>query len=225
MIFALHPIRLPSFAVTLTVAILCVASPASAQENSTVQRRSVSVSIGPQQLAQASDTDNKVSQQERQQREQAALQFAKEHHPALEKLLRQLRGMAPKEYARATREIYRVSERLSMLKERNPRAYETQLELWKANSNATLLAARLQLNPGNDQLRQQLREALTHKRDLQIQFMQEELARTKLRVERLERNLERFEEDSQTAIDRQMRQLTNTPRPAKKSPMKSNDDK
>ncbi|RCS49277.1 hypothetical protein DTL42_12125 [Bremerella cremea] len=225
MTFALLPTRWPSFAVLLTVATFCVATPVNAQENGTAQRRTVSVRTGPQQLAQASDTDNKVSPQERQQREQAAIQFAKEHHPALEKLLRQLRGMDPKEYGRAIREIYRVSERLSMLKERNPRSYETQLELWKANSNATLLAARLQLNPDNDQLRQQLREALTHKRALQLRFMQEELARTKLRVERLERNLERFEEDSQTAIDRQMRQLAAPTRPAKKSPANPSEGK
>ncbi|PQO28287.1 hypothetical protein C5Y97_25680 [Blastopirellula marina] len=228
MIFASLQSRSLCLVATLLGVSFAAGDSAFAQENDSKQRRTVPVTAGPQvesfrQLAQAADSDSKLSKKERQEREQAALDFAQEHHPALAKLLKQLRGMDQKEYGRAIRELNRVSERLSMLKQRNPRLYESQLELWKANSNATLLAARLQLSPGNDELRQQLKEALVHKRELQVRLMKEELERAKLRVERLERNLERFDEDSQVAIERQMRQLAAPDRPMKK-PLEDNTD-
>lgn len=223
MTFASFPLRSRWLVTAILMMSFTAGNLATAQETDGKQRRTVPVSAGPQverprQLAQASDSDSKLSKQERQEREQAAFDFAQEHHPALAKLLKQLRGMDQKEYGRAMRELYRVSERLNMLKQRNPRLYESQLALWKANSNATLLAARLQLNPGNDQLREQLKEALVHKRELQVRLMKEELERAKLRVERLERNLERFDEESQVTIERQMRQLAAPDRPMKKPP-------
>ncbi len=152
--------------------------------------------------------DARVAVEERRRREAAALAFAKKHHPELEKLLRQLRGMDQKEYGKAVRELYRVSERLSALESRAPHFYEVQLELWKANSSATLLAARLQLNPGNEDLRQEFRAALERKMETQIRVNKEELARARERVQRLENNLERLERDGPQMIERQLRQLT-----------------
>lgn len=224
------PVRSLGFVALTALAGLFASEVGTAQDAKVQKGRTVPVTSNantdrPRQLAQSIDAENKLSRQEREQREEQALAFAKEHHPALEKLLKQLRGMDQKEYGRAIRELYRVSERLSSLKERNPRLYESQLKLWKVNSNATLLAARLQLNPGNDDLRNQLREALTEKRELQVKFMKEELERAQLRVERLERNLERFDEESQVAIERQMRQLAAPDRPSKKNPEKTTDGK
>ncbi|WP_207397796.1 hypothetical protein [Bremerella alba] len=165
------------------------------------------------QIAQAPMGDVRISIEDRKQREATALAFAKKHHPELEKLLRQLRGMDQREYAKAVRELYRVSERLSTLESRAPRFYEMQLELWKANSSATLLAARLQLNPDNEDLRLEFREALQHKLVTQKRVTEEELKRAQERVRRLEQNLERLEHDGPQMIERQLRQLT----PKKKS--------
>lgn len=157
--------------------------------------------------------DLRLSLEERKQREETALAFAKKHHPELEKLLRQLRGMDQKEYAKALRELYRVSERLSALESRAPHFYQVQLDLWKANSSATLLAARLQLNPGNEDLRQEFRAALERKLETQKRVNEEELARARERVERLEQNLERLERDGPQMIERQLRQLAPKNRP------------
>lgn len=163
---------------------------------------------GRRQVAQAPVSDQRISLEERKRREEVALAFAKKHHPELEKLLRQLRGMDQKEYAKAVRELYRVSERLSPLESRAPRFYEVQLDLWKANSSATLLAARLQLNPGNEDLRQEFRAALLRKFETQKRVNEEELVRARERVQRLEQNLERLERDGPQMIERQLRQLT-----------------
>ncbi|MEW4564126.1 hypothetical protein AB1K70_16430 [Bremerella sp. JC770] len=178
---------------------------ADAQER-TVPVSAVKPDNGRRQIAQAPLGDQRLSLEQRKLREQAALDFAKKHHPELEKLLRQLRSMDQKEYGKAVRELYRVSERLGVLETRAPRFYQVQLDLWKANSSATLLAARLQLNPENEDLRQEFRRALERKFETQIRVNQEELARAKERVERLENNLERLQRDGQQMIERQIRQ-------------------
>ncbi|GAA4426805.1 hypothetical protein GCM10023155_15460 [Bremerella cremea] len=164
--------------------------------------------LPPRQVAQgAESSDWKITAEERKRREEAALAFARKHHPALEKLLRQLRGMDQKEYGKAVRELYRVSERLGQMEERNPYLYDIQLQLWKASSSATLLAARLQLNPGDEDLRDELRKALEHKLATQKRVSEEELRRAEIRVERLKQNLQRLDQEGSALIERQMRQL------------------
>jgi len=191
----------------------CLAIPCwlAGAEGLVAQERTVPVSAGQptasgRQVAQAPSRDLRLSVEQRKEREETALAFAKKHHPELEKLLRQLRRMDQKEYAQAVRELYRVSERLSALESRAPHFYEVQLELWKANSSATLLAARLQLNPGDEDLRQEFRAALEHKLETQVRVNEEELERARERVRRLEQNLERLERDGSQMIERQLRQ-------------------
>lgn len=202
--FTTHPVSL----LLMLAAIFSLAEVSTAVS----QERTTPVAARParvpgRQVAQAPASEGRFSVEERRRREQAALAFAKKHHPELEKLLRQLRGMDQKEYGKAIRELYRVSERLSLLEEKAPLFYEVQLDLWKASSSATLLAARLQLNPGNEDLRQELRAALDHKLATQKRVTKEELARARSRVDRLEQNLKRLEQDGPQMIDRQMRQL------------------
>lgn len=184
-------------------------------QDQTVPVSAVKPDAARRQIAQAPMADQRISVEERKRREEVALAFAKKHHPELEKILRQLRGMDQKEYAKAIRELYRVSERLSLLESRAPHFYQVQLDLWKANSSATLLAARLQLNPGNEDLRQEFRAALERKFETQVRVNAEELARARERVQRLEQNLERLERDGPQMIERQMRQLMpkNKPNP------------
>ena len=185
--------------------LLTVPGSAAAQKRTTTVS-AVKPDAGRRQIAQAPLGDQRISTEERRRREDVALAFAKKHHPALEKLLRQLRGMDQKEYAKAMRELYRVSERLGVLETRAPHFYQVQLDLWKANSSATLLAARLQLNPGDEDLRQEFRAALEHKLATQKRVNEEELARARERVQRLEQNLERLEREGAQQIERQLRQ-------------------
>ena len=177
----------------------------------------------PRQLAQASDAQPGVSRQERKQREQAAIEFAQQHHPALVRLLNQLRRIDQREYVKAIRELSRVSERLSNLKQRNPPIYELQLEIWKANSSATLLSARIQLNPDQEGLREELHEVLEKKRTLQRQLLREELDRAKRRVERLEQDIERFDRDKDLLLDREFRKLAPPKTPLPKSGREATD--
>lgn len=163
----------------------------------------------------------RLSPEQRRAREKSALEFAREHHPELERLLRQLRKMDPHQFSKAIRDLARVSDRLTILAERNPAQYEAQLALWKATSTATLLAARLQLNPDDTKLRKQLREALETKLTLQKKTLEAELDRAQQRVSRLEENLNRLDQDGDQIIDRQLRQLTS---PANRDRQKKRDN-
>lgn len=198
-----HGILLTAF---LAATCTLVGSGFAIAQERTLPVSAVKPNASSRQIAQAPMGEMRISIEERRRREDAALAFAKKHHPELEKLLRQLRGMDQKEYGKAVRELYRVSERLSTLESRAPHFYQVQLDLWKANSSATLLAARLQLNPGNEDLRQEFREALQRKYETQKRVNEEELARARERVQRLEQNLERLERDGPQMIERQLRQ-------------------
>ena len=193
------------------VLLVCVAIENAAVAQDAAERpatTTVSVASGPKQIAQAPPTnDRKLSPEEIERREKAALAFANKHHPALEKLLRQLRGMDENEYNKAIRELYRVSERLDQLEKRNPIYYQNQLDLWKASSSATLLAARLQLNPGDENLREKLRLALQLKLDTQKRIYEDELQRAEVRVSRIKENLSRLEREGPQMIERQIHQL------------------
>lgn len=197
---------------TLSLAWLIAGGVVSAQSKEATRKGTVPVtSVAPErprQVAQTTDAAAKMSKQQREEREKVAIAFAKEHHPALERLLNSLRDMDKKEYTKAVRELARVSDRLNSLKQRNPRVYQLQLDIWKANSSATLLSARVELNPYNEKLYEELRAALEKKRTLQRRLLQEELERATQRVERLEQNLKRFDEESEAAIERQLRRLS-----------------
>ena len=210
--FALKP---GSVALAIGLAVLSLNGAAWGQESKNTQKadraavRITTSEATPRQVAQRSAAEPmRLSPEQRRARETAALEFAREHHPELERLLRKLRKMDPKQYSKTIRDLARVSERLSILAERNPAQHDAQLALWKATSTATLLAARLQLDPDDTKLRKQLREALETKRNLQKEAFEAELERAQQRVIRLQENLNRLDQEGDQIIDRQLRQLT-----------------
>jgi hypothetical protein len=79
------------------------------------------------------------------EREAAVLTFVRLHHAELESLLNHLRDASPKEYEKACRELYRVTERLSLSRDRDSVQYELELRSWKAQSRLQLLSAKMQM--------------------------------------------------------------------------------
>jgi len=142
--------------------------------------------------------------------EQAALDFARQHHPELEDVILRLKGMDQRQYLKVIRDLWRTSERLSGLKIRNAEQYEIQLELWKSNSKATLAAARVQLDPKNESLQIALEKALKQKLNSQKAALQFELERARLRVEKLEKSLKTLNANGSKNIQREMKRLTSS---------------
>src|SRR5690349_8086084 len=66
------------------------------------------------------------------EREAAALAFVQRNHAELADLLSALKTSQPEEYERAIRDIFRVTERLTTIQERDPLQYELDVAAWTA---------------------------------------------------------------------------------------------
>lgn len=141
-------------------------------------------------------------------RERAALAFVRENHPELATLLEQLKAMKPAEYARAITELSQVSRSLAKLKTDNPQRYQVGLELWKAKSNAELLAARW-MNAPSAELESQLRAALENQIDVEIR--QQELVRDQLRarLEVVDGTIARMNQNREKRVESRLQNLRN----------------
>lgn len=140
-------------------------------------------------------------------REAAVMTFVKHHHAELSELLVHLKENAPKEYDRAVRDLFRTSERLAQLQERDSQAYELELRLWKARSRAQLLAARLQMT-STEELRAQLRTALREEAEIRLALLERDRQRTADRLEKLQEQIAKLKDRGDDEIEKQMRQLT-----------------
>ena len=77
------------------------------------------------------------------EREAAVMTFVKQHHAELAELLVQLKASNSKEYEQAIRELFRTSERLAQIQERDMPQYELELKHWQVQSRVQLLSARV----------------------------------------------------------------------------------
>jgi len=200
------------FAITIAVCSMGFLTTAAFAEKSEPSFVKTSANA-PKQTAQRSKNANHNSSSKKtatdaQQREEQALDFARQHHPELEEVILRLREMDEKQYVKVIREIWRVSDRLAGFKGRNKELYEIQLSLWKARSNATLAAAKLQLDPTNEDLKEQLRLALENKFEANRAALKWELAKARERVEKLERSLKTLEASGSKTIQRELKRLS-----------------
>jgi hypothetical protein len=154
------------------------------------------------------------------EREAAAISFVQRNHPELAELLSYLKTSQPEEYERAIRDIFRATERLALVQERDSLQYELEVAAWTAQSRVQLLAAKIKMG-ANDELTRQLREALKTQNETKLALLKHERQRTADRLQRLEKDIARFETDSEQVINKQLSLLTKAAdegRPARLSP-------
>jgi hypothetical protein len=141
------------------------------------------------------------------EREAAVLTFVQRNHAELAELLGYLKTSQPEEYERAIREIFRTTERLALVQERDPLQYELEVVSWTAQSRVQLLAAKLKME-SNDELLKQLREALKSQNEAKLALLKHERQKAEDRVGKLSSEIARFEKDREKVIDRQLQVLT-----------------
>ncbi|HET6881368.1 MAG TPA: hypothetical protein VFI31_14495 [Pirellulales bacterium] len=152
-------------------------------------------------------------------REQAALVLVREHHPDLVELLQRLKATKKKEYQQAVKELYRDSQRLENVRERDPERYGLELRAWQLDSRIRLLTARLSLED-RPELQEELKAALTERAD--VRLTQRELERDRLtaRLKKLEEEISSLtthrDEEVQRTFDRLLRTAVKA-RPAQKA--------
>ena len=141
-------------------------------------------------------------------REAAAMAFVDEHAPELRALLLQLKRTLPRGFQRAVRDLFNTSERLARLEERGDReAYELQLRAWKIKSRIELLAAKLRRSD-TPKCRRELRAALEEQIEVQLKIANHTRQSLQRRVDRVEEQIKRLEQERQQRVERRFKQWT-----------------
>lgn len=134
-----------------------------------------------------------------EEREAAARHFVKKHCPDLEPLLDELKKANRAAYELQVRETFQVTELLADLQD-DPKRYELELKIWKAENKALVLVAKLAAPTGDarkaveDQLQALAKELV----ELEVQTLEHraevlrtELATAKEDLAKLRDNFER----------------------------------
>jgi len=140
------------------------------------------------------------------EREAAAINFVERNHAELSELLAHLKTSQPRQYEQAIKEIYRVTERLAGVQERDPLHYELEVKLWTAQSRVQLLAARLKMGDG-ESVRKELREALATQIDARLDVLKHQKQQAAERLAKMESDISQLEDNKEKAIQRQLEML------------------
>jgi hypothetical protein len=200
--------------ITLTLLVL-LAAPAAAQD-SPPPKRAAKKAIAK---ANSAKKDDKPPAPVTAEKAAAVNAFVAEHHPDLGELLRHLKGLKnQRPYERAVRELSAASDRLANLQKNDSARYELELKAWKVKSRIQLLSARLTMKD-DDQLKTELKVALSEQYDIRREIMTAEKNRLQDRLQKLDRDLADYDTRRDEAIEKQFKQLTTVPktRPATKA--------
>lgn len=140
------------------------------------------------------------------EREAAALNFVERNHAELSELLAHLKTSQPKQYEQAIKEIYRVTERLAGVQERDTLHYELEVKLWTAQSRVQLLAARLKMGD-SESVKKELREALGRQIDARLDVLKHQKQQAADRLAKAESDISQLEANKEQAIERQLEML------------------
>ena len=132
----------------------------------------------------------------------ATLDFVREHQPELAELLQYLKSKRGSDYADAIKDIRRVRERLENLRKRDRELHDVELALWKNSAQLRLWAA--SLSASNKRLTPADRSKLTHlvtrENELMTKRLTLEKARTEARLEQLNQQLGKRQEQGASMI-------------------------
>ncbi|QDU27818.1 hypothetical protein ETAA8_29090 [Anatilimnocola aggregata] len=148
------------------------------------------------------------------EREATVTDFVTRNHPELAQLLSHLKANQPKEYERALRDLFRVTEKLAMVHERDSRQYDLELKAWQAQSRAQLLVARMKMGDAasseNEDLKEQLREILAEQWQARLDVLRLERERVTGRLGKLEEDISKLERDRDAVIEQHLKSLTSS---------------
>lgn len=156
------------------------------------------------------------------EREAAALAFANLHHSELTALLTALSTRNPAQYQNALRDLYRASERLAQVQEKDAERYELDLADWKVSSRIQILVAKLSMAP-SQAVKDELRLLIGEQADIRIKMLQLERDRAAARQAKAEELLQAAESGREAEVKRRYEMFLRGPKPKTKAADK--DDK
>jgi hypothetical protein len=136
------------------------------------------------------------------EREAAALAFVGANHNELAKVIEQLRVMQPEQYEAAVRDLFATSERLTKIREQEPRRYPLELEAWKTKSRIQLLVARANLSE-DPAIEQALREALVAQTDLRVAQLELQRVQMTERLAKVDADLDKLRTSRDREVQKQ----------------------
>jgi hypothetical protein len=126
-----------------------------------------------------------------EEREAAALTFVRKHRPELVQVLNELKAKKRAEYQQAIRDLFRVSEALTQVRQDDPARYELAVKTWQAEMQAHLLASQMVRQPASSaRIRTELEQAVGKLVDAQIAEMDGNIRHMESALERLRRHRE-----------------------------------
>jgi hypothetical protein len=150
------------------------------------------------------------------EREATVHAFVERNHPELADVLKQLKHDKNfKQYQKALRELASVNDKLASIKKSDQDRYELELRAWKLKSRIQLLSARLTMGD-NDELKQQLRQALAEQYDVRREVLSYEKHKLHDRLQKIEKDLIDYDARRDSAIEKQFQQLTAVSTPKSK---------
>ncbi|QDT55048.1 hypothetical protein Pan44_30890 [Caulifigura coniformis] len=147
--------------------------------------------------------------------EDAALEFAKRHHPELAKLLGPMKAASPRDYQKAIRELDRVSDRLIRMETRSPDRYAIEIELWKTESRLRLVAAKTAMLD-DDERREQIEKLVNERNQLRVRLYEFERDEARQRIVQLDRQIESLKSQESQAVRKEVDRLVNSARSSAK---------
>ncbi|WP_166825346.1 hypothetical protein [Thalassoroseus pseudoceratinae] len=142
--------------------------------------------VCPSGFAQSKDEKPKLTPQD----EKNALQFARQHHPELAELVKQLQKGNRDEYRSAIVQLHQTHVRLERFRERSPERFALLLSQWKLDSRLRLLVAQMEM-ADDPALMSQIDKLLAEKIRNRTEILELDRNRTR---ERLNRILEQIAE-------------------------------
>lgn len=140
------------------------------------------------------------------ERAEAAVKFARKHHPELAELLEGLQRSDDRNYQAGLKVLTRDSERLKNMGERKDERYPLSLELWKLDSRIRLEIARLSMSPDED-FEPRLRPLMEKRRDARIQLVRMERRKTAERLAKYDEQLKTLESKSDSLVGSEIDRL------------------
>ena len=176
-------------------ALLVIANTSLAQSEAPLsassEKKSVKRDAAPLRTASQVDLENKA----------LAQVLVHTHLPELKPVLEQLQTDQPKQYERAVRELARSARKLDLAKKRDGRLFDVEVELLKAETQASLLTARLAVRDRvNDRKSLQtavarLLAAKTSKASYDVEMIRKRLERDQKLLNTAEQRLSRYQQD------------------------------
>ncbi len=195
------------FALTMTGSLMFLGGTCWGQQNSD-RRRDVLQNKKPDRMnRETADKKNlRGKMGEHAQNEQIALEFVREHHAELEIFLDELKDKFPSRFRRATAEIARQAKRLTEIETRNQKLYDYSIANWKVDSRIKLLAIKNAIDP-DTKSEQQLKSLVRKQLELQHRRGLEERKRLRVRAERLDRQIRRYEAEPDSVTRQRIEQI------------------